>query len=194
MHPLPGSMPPIFSHTPCFPSFIPPQVRVDISATCRGDLSVSLKSPSGTVSLLLDTRPNDASTAGLRNWTLMTVHCWGEQPRGLWTLRVRVTHPLTHSPVCLFLLVSICSRSSVRIKLRWGLFQTPPRAALEGLNDGKYEAPSSWRKVAGSILARAGLDVLSMHAWVSCWSSSFLLQTNKNMHISLIGGCKLPPG
>ncbi|XP_023266296.1 proprotein convertase subtilisin/kexin type 4-like [Seriola lalandi dorsalis] len=64
------------------------QVRVSISAVCRGDLSISLESPGGTVSLLLDTRPNDASTAGLRNWTLMTVHCWDEQPRGLWTLRV----------------------------------------------------------------------------------------------------------
>ncbi|XP_071324577.1 furin-like protease kpc-1 [Trachinotus anak] len=64
------------------------QVRVSISAVCRGDLSISLESPGGTVSLLLDTRPNDASTAGLKNWTLMTVHCWGEQPQGLWTFQV----------------------------------------------------------------------------------------------------------
>ncbi|XP_030015076.1 endoprotease bli-like [Sphaeramia orbicularis] len=64
------------------------QVKVSINALCRGDLSVSLESPGGTVSLLLDTRPNDASTAGLKNWTLMTVHCWGEHPRGLWTLQV----------------------------------------------------------------------------------------------------------
>ncbi|XP_051262848.1 proprotein convertase subtilisin/kexin type 4-like isoform X1 [Dicentrarchus labrax] len=64
------------------------QVRVSISTVCRGDLSISLASPAGTVSLLLDTRPNDASNAGLKNWTLMTVHCWGEQPRGPWTLQV----------------------------------------------------------------------------------------------------------
>ncbi|XP_029308100.1 proprotein convertase subtilisin/kexin type 4-like isoform X2 [Cottoperca gobio] len=64
------------------------QVRLSISAVCRGDLSISLESPAGTVSLLLDTRPNDASTAGLKNWTLMTVHCWGEPPQGLWTLQV----------------------------------------------------------------------------------------------------------
>uniref|UniRef100_A0A8D3A986 P/Homo B domain-containing protein n=1 Tax=Scophthalmus maximus TaxID=52904 RepID=A0A8D3A986_SCOMX len=64
------------------------QVRVSVSAACRGDLSISLESPGGTVSLLLDARPNDASAAGLKNWTLMTVHCWGEGPRGLWTLRV----------------------------------------------------------------------------------------------------------
>lgn len=64
------------------------QVRVSINAACRGDLSISLESPGGTVSLLLDTRPNDASASGLQNWTLMTVHCWGEQPQGLWTLQV----------------------------------------------------------------------------------------------------------
>ncbi|CAB1435080.1 unnamed protein product [Pleuronectes platessa] len=64
------------------------QVTVSISAVCRGDLSISLQSPGGTVSLLLDTRPNDASTDGLINWTLMTVHCWGEQARGSWSLQV----------------------------------------------------------------------------------------------------------
>eukprot|EP00064_Thunnus_orientalis_P018120 superscaffoldBa00004070_g18211 len=63
-------------------------VRVSIRAVCRGDLSISLESPGGTVSMLLDTRPHDASTAGLKNWTLMTVHSWGEHPRGLWTLQV----------------------------------------------------------------------------------------------------------
>ncbi|TMS10954.1 Proprotein convertase subtilisin/kexin type 4, partial [Larimichthys crocea] len=64
------------------------QVRVSINAVCRGDLSISLESPAGTVSLLLDTRPNDASSAGLVNWTMMTVHCWDEQPHGLWTLKM----------------------------------------------------------------------------------------------------------
>ncbi|KAK2844163.1 hypothetical protein Q5P01_010822 [Channa striata] len=64
------------------------QVRMSVSAVCRGDLSVRLESPGGTVSVLLDTRPFDDSIAGLKNWTMMTVHCWGEQPRGLWTLQV----------------------------------------------------------------------------------------------------------
>lgn len=130
----------LFTHT-LLPSFIPPQVRVDISAACRGDLSLSLESPSGTVSLLLDTRPNDASTAGLKNWTLMTVHSWEEQPRGLWTLRVRVKH----SSLRLFVLVYISRRSSsVMIKHSWVLFETAHNkthgAALDGLNDSKYEA------------------------------------------------------
>ncbi|XP_034553028.1 furin-like protease kpc-1 [Notolabrus celidotus] len=64
------------------------QVTVSISSVCRGDLSISLQSPAGTLSLLLDARPNDSSTSGLKNWTLMTVHCWGEHPQGVWTLKV----------------------------------------------------------------------------------------------------------
>ncbi|KAM9723718.1 neuroendocrine convertase 1-like [Menidia menidia] len=64
------------------------QVKVSIDAVCRGDLSISLESPGGTVSLLLDTRPNDASTSGLKKWTLMTLHSWGEQPHGQWSLQV----------------------------------------------------------------------------------------------------------
>lgn len=56
--------PPHFSlFTPHF--FISHQVRVSVSTVCCGDLSISLESPAGTVSLLLDTRPNDASDAGL---------------------------------------------------------------------------------------------------------------------------------
>lgn len=86
--------PPGNSHTSVFffSYALPPvshQVKVSINAVCRGDLSISLDSPGGTVSLLLDTRPNDASTAGLKDWTLMTVHCWGERPQGLWSFQAR---------------------------------------------------------------------------------------------------------
>lgn len=81
----------VLVHASLLSRLLPPvceQVSVSIDAVCRGDLSISLESPAGTVSLLLDTRPNDASAAGLKNWTLMTVHCWGEHPRGLWSLKV----------------------------------------------------------------------------------------------------------
>ncbi|XP_055759371.1 PC3-like endoprotease variant B [Salvelinus fontinalis] len=64
------------------------QVKVSLSSVCRGDLSIALVSPAGTVSLLLATRSNDDSAAGLRNWTLMSVQSWGEHPHGVWTLKV----------------------------------------------------------------------------------------------------------
>ncbi|KAL2084833.1 hypothetical protein ACEWY4_020351 [Coilia grayii] len=64
------------------------QVTVNISSVCRGDLSVEMTSPSSTRSLLLGSRHNDASEEGLKNWTLMSVQFWGEQARGVWTLKV----------------------------------------------------------------------------------------------------------
>ncbi|KAI1885548.1 hypothetical protein AGOR_G00204920 [Albula goreensis] len=64
------------------------QVTASITSVCRGDLSVDLISPSDTRSQLLGTRRNDASTAGLRNWTMMTVQSWGEDPVGTWRLKV----------------------------------------------------------------------------------------------------------
>ncbi|XP_068698846.1 uncharacterized protein [Montipora foliosa] len=64
------------------------QINVTLRHRHRGDLSITLISPSGTRSKLLATRRNDHSARGLKNWVFMTVHCWGEDPRGLWTLIV----------------------------------------------------------------------------------------------------------
>ncbi|CAL8278916.1 unnamed protein product [Merluccius merluccius] len=61
-------------------------VRVTITHSRRGDLSISLTSPSGTVSRLLSNRPLDVSTEGFRSWEFMTTHCWGEESAGEWTL------------------------------------------------------------------------------------------------------------
>ncbi|KAK9507794.1 hypothetical protein O3M35_007568 [Rhynocoris fuscipes] len=54
----------------------------------RGSLSVYLISPSGTVSYMLEERFKDAATTGLKSWTMTTVHSWGENPRGIWTVLV----------------------------------------------------------------------------------------------------------
>uniref|UniRef100_A0A3B4X2F5 SPC3 n=1 Tax=Seriola lalandi dorsalis TaxID=1841481 RepID=A0A3B4X2F5_SERLL len=66
-------------------------VRVTITHGRRGDLSIALTSPSGTVSQLLANRPLDDSTEGFQNWELMTTHCWGEQAAGEWTLKIKDT-------------------------------------------------------------------------------------------------------
>ncbi|XP_022528895.2 neuroendocrine convertase 1 [Astyanax mexicanus] len=65
------------------------QVTVNISSVCRGDLSVKLVSPAETHSVLLGTRSNDRSAEGLKNWTLMTIQNWGENPQGTWKLTVK---------------------------------------------------------------------------------------------------------
>ena len=64
------------------------QVVVTLSASQRGKVELSLTSPSGTRQILLARRHVDVSSQGLNNWALMTVHCWGEDPRGSWTLTV----------------------------------------------------------------------------------------------------------
>uniref|UniRef100_I3JKW5 Proprotein convertase subtilisin/kexin type 5a n=1 Tax=Oreochromis niloticus TaxID=8128 RepID=I3JKW5_ORENI len=66
-------------------------VRVTISHGRRGDLSITLTSPSGTTSQLLANRPLDNSTEGFQNWEFMTAHCWGEQAAGEWTLKIQDT-------------------------------------------------------------------------------------------------------
>uniref|UniRef100_A0A3Q3MRR5 Proprotein convertase subtilisin/kexin type 5a n=1 Tax=Mastacembelus armatus TaxID=205130 RepID=A0A3Q3MRR5_9TELE len=65
--------------------------RITISHSLRGDLSITLTSPSGTVSQLLANRPLDNSTEGFHNWEFMTTHCWGEQAAGEWTLKIQDT-------------------------------------------------------------------------------------------------------
>lgn len=59
----------------------------------RGDVSILLMSPSGTKNEMLSTRHYDDSKEGLDNWGFMTVHCWGENPRGFWQLKL-IDNPL----------------------------------------------------------------------------------------------------
>lgn len=61
-------------------------VNVTLKHRRRGDLSIQLISPSGTVSNLLHQRPYDGSSSGLKGWTFMTVYNWGENPSGTWKL------------------------------------------------------------------------------------------------------------
>uniref|UniRef100_A0AAY4E724 P/Homo B domain-containing protein n=1 Tax=Denticeps clupeoides TaxID=299321 RepID=A0AAY4E724_9TELE len=63
-------------------------VRVLVVHPRRGDLEISLISPSGTRSQLLAKRLFDYSNEGFRNWEFMTVHCWGERAEGQWTLEI----------------------------------------------------------------------------------------------------------
>lgn len=54
----------------------------------RGDVQIELTSPSNTTSILLPYRKNDfINDVGYDNWPLMSVHFWGENPVGPWTLK-----------------------------------------------------------------------------------------------------------
>lgn len=54
----------------------------------RGDLQIYLVSPSGTRSVLLAHRRHDLNRSGFTDWPFMTVHSWGENPLGKWTLEI----------------------------------------------------------------------------------------------------------
>ena len=55
----------------------------------RGDLQIELLSPLGTQSVLLPYRNYDVLPVMYQNWPFMSVHFWGENPVGQWTLTVR---------------------------------------------------------------------------------------------------------
>ena len=54
----------------------------------RGDIGIQLTSPSGTTSNLLSYRRSDYFPDGYFDWPFMSVHFWGEDPRGEWKLTI----------------------------------------------------------------------------------------------------------
>nr|XP_056704983.1 neuroendocrine convertase 1 [Euleptes europaea] len=64
------------------------QLEATIEYSRRGDLHVTLTSPSGTSTVLLAERQRDKSPNGFKDWDFMSVHTWGENPTGTWTLKI----------------------------------------------------------------------------------------------------------
>ncbi|XP_075693227.1 neuroendocrine convertase 1 [Rhinoderma darwinii] len=64
------------------------QLEATVEYTRRGDLHIALTSPSGTKTVLLTERERDTSTNGFKNWDFMSVHTWGEDPAGTWTVKI----------------------------------------------------------------------------------------------------------
>jgi len=67
------------------------QLYVTIRYTRRGALKINITSPHGTQTTLLAERDQDTSTDGFKNWSFMSVHNWGENPKGLWTIKIMDT-------------------------------------------------------------------------------------------------------
>ncbi|KAH3669414.1 hypothetical protein OGAPHI_001535 [Ogataea philodendri] len=64
-------------------------VTVNIVATRRGDVCVTLVSPNGIRSELSQGRRLDNDQRGFKNWTFSSVAHWGEPGDGTWTLEVK---------------------------------------------------------------------------------------------------------
>ncbi len=71
--------------------------------TGRGDIQIELVSPSGTRSVIFPYRPRDGFPSDFTDFPLMSVHFWGEDPRGVWSMSattiMALQFPLTVSGV-----------------------------------------------------------------------------------------------
>lgn len=76
------------------------QAVVTLNSSRRGDTTLYLISPSGTRTMILSRRPNDADNKdGFTNWPFMSTHTWGENPTGRWRLVARFQGPGDHQGV-----------------------------------------------------------------------------------------------
>nr|AAB06591.1 prohormone convertase 1 [Aplysia californica] len=64
------------------------QVVIDLDYSRRGNIYAELESPMGTVTPVMLERKYDSSSKGFKQWSLMSVHTWGENPEGTWKFRV----------------------------------------------------------------------------------------------------------
>ncbi|XP_053380095.1 furin-1-like [Mercenaria mercenaria] len=75
-----------YNATQCYISYLEHLVvTISYKASYRGDIEFYLDSPSGTQSILFRSRYYDSSSSKT-TWDFMSVHNWGEDPEGEWTL------------------------------------------------------------------------------------------------------------
>ena len=65
------------------------QAKITLKYQPRGNLKISLISPSGTISHLLFPRPRDVEENSFNAWPFLSVHFWGEKPHGTWRLVIQ---------------------------------------------------------------------------------------------------------
>lgn len=68
------------------------KVQIEVSLLYefnRGDITLILESPSGTLSFLMTPRPNDFNSSGELTWNFTSVHFWGEKIAGTWKLLIK---------------------------------------------------------------------------------------------------------
>ncbi|KAL1138014.1 hypothetical protein AAG570_009709 [Ranatra chinensis] len=64
------------------------QCVVSLTMVPRGNLRLVLTSAQGTQSTLLYERPRDTLSSNFEDWPFLSVHFWGEDPVGVWSLTV----------------------------------------------------------------------------------------------------------
>jgi len=64
-------------------------LQITMKTPRRGDMSIDMISPSGTEMRLISTRQYDTDVVGFVDWRLMTVFLFGENPDGIWTVKIK---------------------------------------------------------------------------------------------------------
>jgi subtilisin-like proprotein convertase family protein len=72
------------------------EIILNASHTFRGDISINLESPNGTVSRMMEGRDNDGG-ANYLGWKMSTVANWGESSSGQWKLHIWDDYPTSDS-------------------------------------------------------------------------------------------------
>ncbi|KAL5258434.1 hypothetical protein ACHWQZ_G009065 [Mnemiopsis leidyi] len=78
-------------------------LELSLKTPRRGDISIDMVSPSGTEMRLISTRMFDNDNVGFRNWRLMTVFLFGENPDGLWRVKINNSGKYTAQLETMFL-------------------------------------------------------------------------------------------
>lgn len=63
-------------------------LELTLVARQRGKVALTLVSPMGTKSILMPPRKSDLQAAAFVNTRLLSVHFWGENPKGRWRLQI----------------------------------------------------------------------------------------------------------
>ncbi|XP_072167350.1 proprotein convertase subtilisin/kexin type 5-like [Diadema setosum] len=180
------------------------QLTLTVSALRRGRVVVQLTSPLGTVSTLLSKRKRDFSRRGLVSWTLTSVHFWGENPLGVWSLRVGdgSDNRVRVSSAILTLHGTTSLPDSLRpeatsevVNLERDLVQRAENAPssvvrLAGLQTA---GPSGGQVSQGALSRNRRGNTASSSSWDSSWwwsSSDWIV--DDNCHTECLYGCKGP--
>lgn len=161
-------------------------IVINLSSTAkRGDLSVSVISPMGTNSQLLGPRPFDELRTGFSlfgKWPMMSVHFWGENPVGKWTLKIKnqgdTGRATLHDWNVIFYGTAVDPQPGSPIKPNYKESQKSTSTAVGKGNGRKVELGKNSSKVKFTNLSKQ--DTLKNLAKIcpSCFNSK---TTNKNI-------------
>eukprot|EP00112_Aurelia_sp_Birch-Aquarium-sp1_P022678 Seg649.1 transcript_id=Seg649.1/GoldUCD/mRNA.D3Y31 product="Furin-like protease 2" protein_id=Seg649.1/GoldUCD/D3Y31 len=78
------------------------QLVISFNFTKRKNIEIEIEAPTGTKSLILRSGRRFDRLSDVNNLSILTLHHWGEDPRGIWKMRMRNVKPNDQSSGYLF--------------------------------------------------------------------------------------------